>query len=218
MNKVAVLHVETPSSNMPMQRDLVNKMIASVRKHVPDPYIIQMTDMNTPGLEVEEVRRLEPFSPFFMSYRLKHLSLMRYQVLILDSDTLVLKDPTHVFDTPFDVCLTYRTKRIVSPNIGYTEDDPLMAFNTGVMFSRSQDFWKDAFRVCETLEDRHKYWYGDQIAVTKLAESGKYNVAALPCAEWNYTPATEDEDLSGKNIAHFKGKKKKQWMLNHGPV
>lgn len=213
---VAFLHLETPARDPLFQRALAEKMVASARENVKDAYIVQMTDMTTPGLAVDEVRRLEPFNPYFMSYRLKHLALMEYEALILDSDTLILQDPSSAWDTEFDVCLTFRKKRIVSPSIGYTESDPLMAFNTGVMFSRSQQFWKDAFAICEKLEDRHRHWYGDQIAVTKMVENGKYNVSVLPCAEWNYTPASEDEDLSGKMIAHFKGWKKKRWMLKYG--
>lgn len=209
---VAFLHIEDKYNEPELQRKLAQVMVASVR-NLPDVHLIQMTDFDTPILEgVDESRRLG-ISGYFMSYRLRHLARLKCEVLILDTDVIVLKDPSRVFQMPFDVCLTKRDKHIISSKTGYTLDDPLMPYNTGVMFSRSQSFWQDALEICEGLEERHKKWYGDQVAVASVVDSGNYNVAVLKCEKWNYTPGSETENLEGRNIVHYKGPKK-QWMLN----
>lgn len=212
--KVAFLHVRVESHRPEFHARIAQIMIDSVKRNIPDSWVIQMTDLKTPILGgVDESRRLAVASRFVMPYRLKHLAMLKCEALILDTDVVVLQDPTHVFDMDFDVCLTKRDKQIISPEIGYGVDDPLMPYNTGVMFSRSVDFWKDALDVCESLEDRHKEWYGDQISVAAVVERRKHNVAVLKCDKWNYTPSSPDENLDERNIVHFKGKKKKEWML-----
>lgn len=216
--KVAFLHMEDENNNPELQRRLARIMIHSVRRNIPDAWVVQMTDLQCPIIEgVDESRRLDPNSPFLMPYRLRHLARLKGEFLILDTDTVVLKDVSAVFKMAFDVCLTKRDKQILSANIGYTKDDPVMPYNTGVMFSRSQEFWKDALRVCEGLEERHRRWYGDQIAIASVVEGRKYNVAVLPCEKWNHSPATENETPDGRRILHFKGKRK-QWMLNYEGV
>ena len=212
--KVAFLHVDDKAMPVEMQRKLAETMIQSVRKNIPNAYLIQMTDLDTKAFEVDEIHRLEPFNKFFMSYRLKHLTLLKGEILLLDTDILVLKDPSSVFEKPFDVCLTWRHKKIISTSTGYTRGDPSMPYNTGVVFFRTKDFWLDAFDECQKLEDRHKHWFGDQMAVAKVVEKRRYDVAAIPCDKWNYTPTEPRENLEGKNIVHFKGTKKKHWMID----
>lgn len=213
--KVAFLHLDECTHQPEFQRKLAQIMIASVRRAMPGAWILQMTDMRTPIFDgVDESRRLQPDSPHLMVYRLRHLARLNGDYMILDTDTVVLKDVSRVWGTPFDVALTHRDKRIVSTSHGFTENDPLMPYNTGVMFSRSQQFWKDALKVCDGLEDRHKQWFGDQVSIAAVVDSGRYDVAVLKCDKWNHTPANEHEPTEGRNILHFKGDKKKRWMLN----
>lgn len=209
--KVAFLHVEDESNNPVLQRLLAQRMNQSVRKNVPDSWLIQMTDLKTPSLDVDEVIRIEP-EGHFMPYRLKHLTRLKGENLILDTDVIVRENPEKVFSVPFDVCLTRRDKQIVSKNIGYTVDDPVMVYNTGVMFSRNPMFWDFALGVCEKLEERHQKWYGDQVSILKAVESRMFDIAELKCDRWNYTPS-KDEDLTGRKIVHYKGKRK-EWMLD----
>lgn len=209
--KVAFLHVE---EKIEPARSIALKMIESVKKNIPDAWLIQMTNMDTPILDgVSESRRLEVTNPFFMCYRMKHLAMLNEEALILDTDILVREDPSVVFEMPFDVALTIRDKHIISSGMGYTKNDPRMLYNTGVMFTRKTKFWQDALDECWKLEERHKHWFGDQVSVCKVVDSRKYDVAVLKCDRWNYTPTNSDEDLSGRSIIHYKGKTKKEWML-----
>lgn len=211
---IAFLHVEDKDNNPQLQRRLAQIMVDSVKRVIPEPWLIQMTDMDTPVIEgVDETRRLEPDYPYFMNYRLRHLMRLKCEVLILDTDTVVLQNPAEVFNHDFDVCLTRRDKQIISTKTGYTEDDPLMVYNTGVMFSRNPAFWCDALTECRKLEERHQKWFGDQIAVVNVVNQRKYDIAVIKCDKWNYTPQSEDESLAGRGIVHFQGGKKKQWML-----
>ncbi len=211
--RVAFLHTESIGENPMLQRDVARKMVASVRKACSDPHIIQMTDMETPGVDgVDEMRRLDIRTPYLMIYKLRHLTRLDGEALVLDTDIIVLKDPAKVFTLPFDMAFTKRDKKIISSSTGYKLEDPDMPYNVGVVFSRSQQFWEDALTVCERLDDRHKAWFGDQIAVDAIIETRKYNIALLPCFSWNYTPQEEDENMTGRNILHFKGRRK-EWML-----
>lgn len=212
--RVAFLHVEEKRNNPQLQRRLAQIMVRSVKRAVKDSWLIQMTDFDTPKLDgVDELIRAPMDTPNFMTYRLQHLTRLKGEVLILDTDVIVLEDPSKVFTKPFDVALTKRDKHIVARRMGYTENDPVMTYNTGVMFSRNRDFWKDALAHCRTLEDRHQQWFGDQISVAAIVEQRKYDVMVLPCDKWNYTPRAPDEFFIDKKIVHFKGTARKARML-----
>lgn len=203
--RVAFLHVEEPTHQPQMQRDLAEVMIRSV-KACMDVEIMQMTDTHTKPLEgVDAVQVLKIESPWLMPYRLKHLAMLGGQNIVLDTDIIVRDDLGCVFDDEFDVALT---RRDVAPIDGLD-----MPYNIGVMFSSCQEFWDAAYEYCLKLPENHQQWFGDQLAVKHLAESGCYKVKELDCGEWNYSPGKREFSLDGKKVLHFKGPVRKAWML-----
>lgn len=174
--------------------------------------VLQMTDGTTPKVKgANDVKRLVMDEPL-MPYRLKHLALLPdFEWLLLDTDIVMQKDVSKVWDKEFDVALTKRFEPV--PFQGY-DITRIMPYNTGVMFSRSRNFWRDAYEQCLTLDPQFWEWWGDQISVFLAARDGGYKLLELDCNEYNYSPKSQDEDVSGKAIVHYKGANRKEWM--HG--
>jgi hypothetical protein len=48
-----------------------------------------------------------------------------------------------------------------------------------------------------------------------MAETAPLTVLDLPCELYNYTPASDAEDLRGRFVVHYKGERK-AWMERRG--
>jgi hypothetical protein len=178
---------------------------------MPGAEIVQMTDKATPEVPgVDAVIRREWDGRNLMILRLAHLAaLERHACVLLDTDIVVQHSLDHVFEQPFDVALTVRHERIKDENgVNVTE---LMPYNTGVMFSRHTGFWQKALEYCRQLPENHRDWWGDQLSVKHVADSGAFRVLELPCEKYNYSPRTEEEDVGGRYCVHYKGRRK-SWM------
>jgi lipopolysaccharide biosynthesis glycosyltransferase len=191
-------------------------MVASVRQAMPGAKIVQMTDYTTKPVQgVHEVIRKRWDGKRLMTYRLLHLEeFPPANAVFLDADTVVRKDLTSVFDGEFDVALTRRDATDLTLGEAVLE---AMPFNTGVMFSKAsgRQFWLAAHAAVRAMPDEHQVWWGDQLAVKKVAEETSLKVAEYPCALYNYTPTSPDEDLSERYVVHYKGRERKPWLLAH---
>src|SRR6185295_9972322 len=138
---------------------------------------------------VDEVIR-KPYGGRIMTFRLDHLAEYPHeQMLVLDDDCIVRGDLAHVFGA-FDIALTRRTDPAIYDGIDMAQHCP---YNTGGMFSRSQNFWKVAASVCRALPDRFQRWWGDQMAVAVTAQKAGYKVRELDASIYNWTPKTADD-------------------------
>jgi hypothetical protein len=171
--------------------------------------LVQMTDERTPAVaSADEVLRLPWDGERLMTYRLAHLAALDGPALIVDTDVLFMRDVQHVWDRPFDVALTRRTGPALDPNgVDLAE---VMPYNTGVMFSRSQAFWRRCHELCRGFPEEVQRWFGDQYAVRFAAAD--FSVLELPVDPYNYSPATPEEDVAQRYIVHYKGERK-AWML-----
>jgi hypothetical protein len=174
--------------------------------------LVQMTDERSPAVPgVDAVTRLAWDGERLMTYRLQHLAALAGPALIVDTDVMIVRDVRAVWEREFDVALTRRTGPALDPTgVDLAE---VMPYNTGVMFSRSQAFWQRCYDLCREFPPEAQRWYGDQYAVRFAAP--EFNVLELPVDPYNYSPATPEEDVSGKLIVHYKGKRK-DWMLAIG--
>lgn len=172
--------------------------------------IVQMSDLKTPRVAgVDEVIRL-PMKVPLMPFRLKHLALCPYKTwLTLDTDILVKKPVADVFERSFDVAITRRTEGVCLHN--GTDIAPSMPFNTGVIFSRTPEFWMEAYDWLRSQDDAKQHWWGDQLAVAEIANRLKYHVLVLPGHEFNWTPSHEGEQSEAR-IWHYKGVNRKEWI------
>jgi len=190
----------------PCPEPIAKAMIASVRRHM-DCEIVQLTDLTTPKLDgVDTVQRLE--GGIVSSILARHLSKLSGEVLYLDYDTIVQEDVSSVFEQDFDLAITTRS--------GVEKDSTLLykvcPHNVGVMFSRSQSFWRIVRNRYDARQDEPS-WFKFQILVTEAINTLKqFKFLELSSEKYNYTPESRDEDLSGRSIVHYKGLRK-SWMV-----
>lgn len=199
--KVAFLHVR--------QDDVLpQKMVESVRRHM-DCEIVQMCDDEAP-IAGCVAQRIPWDGVGLMEYRLRHLAqIPDGDTLILDTDVIVQADLSPLFAFPFDLALTKRYDPII--DCDGTDLSKVMPYNTGVMFSRKQQFWRYCHEWLKPWGAPAKKWYGDQMAVAAIAPA--WNVLNLHCDNFNYSPESEDEDVSRRLVVHYKGGRRKPWML-----
>jgi len=171
--------------------DMPTKMVASVKEVMPNVNIIQLSDMNTPIIKgVNTIIRKE-YNGLIMLFRLEHLASLRGNWITLDTDMIIKKDLSHVFDQDFDVALTRRYGVIMDTN--GNDLVKIMPYNAGVMFSKNHEFWKDALEALKTFKKETHEWYGDQLAIKFISDKNQYKVLELPCDEYKYTPKDKEE-------------------------
>lgn len=175
--------------------------------------VIQMTDLKTPAVPgVDEVVRL-PFRIPLMLYRLKHLANFQHtEMLIVDTDCIAKHPVDDIWEKPFDVALTLRDPGELDTGDGIDRSAD-MPVNTGVMFSRTTQFWSDAFDWLTHGTEEHQRWYGDQLAVAEIMRRETYDVLKLPCSEFNWAPSHR-LDTSPARFWHYKGAIRKKWISN----
>jgi hypothetical protein len=207
--KVAFLHMDFPGHEQ--FRTYAEIMVQSVRRSIPNVEIVHMCDRKTREVSgVDTVQRRPLRHTYLMEYRLEHFCEVEGDVLFIDTDTIMLRDPSKAF-ADCDVALTKRTKPILMDGKNIVGDMP---YNTGVMFSRKPEFWRDCLELSRGMDPDLRHWFGDQMAVKRVARSGKFDVKDLMCDEYNYSPKWADEPLEGKYIIHYKGGRK-DMMLAH---
>jgi len=190
-------------------------MVRSI-KDVHGCKVVQMSDLRTPAVPgVDEVVRI-PFKVPLMLYRLKHLASYRHdEMLIVDTDVVAKKPIDDILQFDFDVALTLRDYGELFTGDG-TDVSSTMPFNTGVMISRTTEFWAECFNWLAAESPELQRWYGDQRAVFEVTERGGYHVLALPCAEFNWAPNSRT-DTSEARFWHYKGGIRKKWMAGYQP-
>ena len=190
------------------QADTYAKMAVSAFKATNKCPVLHLTDETSPGLDGCEVVRLPWDGSEAMTFRALHLSQLEGEVLSLDTDIIVQRDLSRVFDWPFDAALTQRDGPIRTPD-GF-DLTTIMPFNGGVVFSRSQKFRQAVYEWCAGSEDG---WYVDQLALAHVAKD--FDILKLHCDNFNYTPRSPSEDVSMRFAVHYKGPRKdwmKQWQ------
>jgi len=157
-------------------------------------------------------------------------------ILFLDVDTLIRKP------FPFgeaDLTVTWRDHVGYTNGEKVSGVAELMPFNYGVLGVRAYERTYEAFQWMRAqvlkMSPQHQAWYGNQLALAALVgshpESGERDseararwsltdtgtllkVKQLPCEVWNYTPASDSENVREKGLLHFKGNRK-DWMAHY---
>ena len=192
-------------------------LVRSVRASMPGVAVVQFTDEQTAAVAgVNEVRRL-PAEPM-ARLRMRHHAQAKGEWLFVDSDVLIQRDVRKVFAGPFDVALTTRNWKHLTPAEGFARRMP---FNVGVVFSRTPGFWRAVYDRVLHMPEELQHWMGDQQAICDLVASGpKFTIAYLKGSKYNLPPALVD-DADGLNqrlqakasILHFKGLERKTLLL-----
>ena len=186
-------------------------MVESINRVTGYP-VVQLSDLDTPEVEgVDDVVRL-PMREALMPFRLRHLADCPYeQWVTFDTDILVKKSLDDVWARDFDIAITHRTEgRCLHNGVDIA---PAMPFNTGVMFSRDPEFWRQAYLWLRKQPQENQIWWGDQLAVAEIAKRNQFHILVLPGSEFNWTPDTPGEK-SDARVWHYKGANRKEWMLD----
>jgi len=210
MITVAFVHVGSGSL-------LPHIMVAAARRSMPAARIVHLTDEHTdPVAGADEVVRRPYDGTYLMTYRLAHFAAMApCNAVFLDTDVIVQRDLTPLFEWEFDVALTVRDRKVIDPEGADIAAD--MPYNTGVMLSKPSgwEFWREALRVCAQLPEDQRRWWGDQHAVKAAADVLPLCILDLPCALYNHSPDAEGDDVAGRFVVHYKGFRK-PWMAQRG--
>ncbi len=192
---------------------LMGMLIRSVRATMPAVAIVHLTDLATeaaPG--VDEVCRRPVSSAVALAVLQLYAeaSALAPAWLFVDTDVLVHAPVDHVFSQDFDVAVAKRDGTF-RPGEADTKFMRSMPFNKGVVFSRSEPFWRDAVARLQAMKSTRRAWMGDQLAMNEAIASGRYRVRVLD-ARYNYPPQSKAENLSGQFVTHWKGPRK-AWLL-----
>jgi hypothetical protein len=211
--RVGFYHAARGDETVPRAR--IAALVASVRSQMPAVRLTHFTDLVTaPIVGVDDVLR-RPMLPIAHA-RIDAYAAVEGDWLFLDTDVIVQENVSDVFRQSFDVAVSDRVGTLRDVDYG-TKFMALMPYNSGVMFSRCQAFWRAALQAVDGYSPKRKVWMGDQQALCDVIASGRFAVAVLP-SRFNYPPHRHDEDVSDKAILHFKGKTRKSWMLQRDEV
>lgn len=201
MNVAFYFHSAESEEKKEQSMRLMNLSVRSVRKHMPDAVVWHLK-----GPRVDKFPGVDDAIEYEPRHRPEHHAMMKGDTIFLDIDTVVQDDLSHVFDTkqPFDVAVALRPK-LSMRNVPKWNRIP---YNWGVSFTRSADFWRGASKM---LADEG--WPWNEAILCRYAQTSGSIVMMLRGERYNYTPATEDEDVSTRAVVHYKGNRK-HWMLS----
>ena len=199
------------AENTVLQRDLARIMAASCREHMPGVPIFMVTDAKTPAIEgIEPLRFSRDGFGEFIPWLTNACSLVEGPVLYLDSDVVVQHDLRALLNVTSDIVLPWRGMKMV--------DGKPQPFIFGCVAYRNAEIWKEIRDRVLAMPAVERMWYGSQIAVFEMwmeeqNHRGKWKIASVPRETYNYTPKDENDAPAGVWVLHYKGRKRKAWML-----
>ena len=180
--------------------------IKSIRNHMPDARITQLSDMYTQEVEgVDRVRRAP--SPFPLERNFLHYNAYSYLAnldletcIFTDMDMLYGGNVEDVLADDFDVALCRRGR-----NDGMKGRVRRRWPYCSAMFVKTSQFWKDCYKTM--LELKNREWANNMEAVALVVNSGKYRVKFLDPQVYNYLPRGLSSFYPTVKIYHFKSRR-----------
>jgi hypothetical protein len=123
---------------------------------------------------------------------------------MLDTDMIVARDISDGLGGA--AAVTWRPKHNVWVD---GEPKPIkMPYNGGVLFVQNQEFMKACYEEMLKQPPKFQDWYGDQIALRDVVDSGRFDIKQLTDPVWNFVPDSAGHDILGVRIYHYKGIRK----------
>ena len=168
------------------------------RKFQPDARLVQMTDIETPGIHGVKCSRTPRIGDLGVWWFEASIAFPEKEYLRADYDLVIRGDVSDVFTHPFDMAIAKETNDVM---------------NNGVVFIRDRDILKDALGFYHNATS-HDGWQDVQKAMTMAIDCGKYRVKKLDRDIYNFIyKQTKVPDTA--RIIHYKGWRKKlmlaQW-------
>jgi hypothetical protein len=181
----------------------VDLLTASIRKHLPDAKIVQLSNLDFPAADdVDEVIRIENKGDFIEWAFTALIQLLERgePVIQLATDIIVTGELSSVFNDEFDVAAC----RYPAKDRG----DGAFCGDVNFINQSGIGLWKDSLEYYRLHPEIRDGWEGGQTAMLEVAKTGKYSIKELPYDVYCYTPEDYDEDISAAKIVHFRGNRK----------
>jgi hypothetical protein len=196
------------TSEVSQENRLAEIMVQTCRAWMPDSIITQLTDLYTEAVPgVDNVERF-PVRNTLAEGQAHAFAEYAKVGLYVDTDVVFLDDVSPVWDADFDFAArrTFKDLKITDSPEVFDADEMAalkMPYNMGIVFCRTPRLWK---KIIEAPID----WYEGQIAFGQLASDHLF----LDLDEaYHFVPNYLLHDLGGQKIIHFKGPKRKRWMM-----
>jgi hypothetical protein len=190
--------------------EIAEVMIASVREHMPNAIVTQLSDARSPKLKgSDDIRRVDGvFYPYILA---RHMTELRPPFIRVDYDMIFQGDITNILDEDIDMAMNLHGDPTVIES-SWGRKYPYATCIWGAK-NKSKEFAEDFRRT--HIEAGRDEWLGLIPSVNEVVLSGKYRVKALPGNIYNYPPTSRDDRPKDALVLHYKGFRKK-WMLPEG--
>lgn len=174
--------------------------VASVKAHMPDAEVVQMSPARLETGAWADSRVVTPEEgDFFVRRVIANAMLGDGEILYPDSDTRFVGDVRHVFEGEFDVAL---------PQI----DDPDVRYSAGIVFSRRARFWSEqAVMKLRQTDDGRPFTTDLLRFFTKFVDAWDGEVLRLEERRYERVPRSQGDPCEGALIVHYRGPRKR-WM------
>jgi lipopolysaccharide biosynthesis glycosyltransferase len=205
-------------------------LVKSIRKVMPGARIIQCSDKDTSAVDgISEIFRVEGDINNLMTLRLQAFSALGLAstAIYLDTDMVVLRplDVDFLIGGADAVVCERSFDREVKMNPNFRDLDfscyenkthyEALPYIACFSVTRNSEFWAKAYQALLAMPPIFHYWYGDQEAIKALVQSSEFQIKKVP--EWTYgcLPDKKIPASIKPRVLHFKGTKRKGWMLDY---
>jgi len=180
--------------------------IESIKLHMPDSAVIQLSDTETP--EVKGVDKIVRFpnqhgnSKQFVHYEgFSYLSEFNLEnMLLTDTDMLYNANVEHLFEGDFDVAACPRGR----DSGGTIREVNIRHPFPSIIITKNPQFWKDCSELMLSLPLRR--WEDNMWAVGQVINNGKYKSKLLNGFLYNRMPHHKDDFDPDAAVFHFKSR------------
>lgn len=208
---IALAYADLTPDRSALYRGLISGLIDNINTVCPGEKLLLLTDDTTPLISgVSQVLRV-PRTMGLMTWRLKCHQLahgVADEILFIEPDVRFSENVMSEFAAgDFDVSITTREAEVI-----LADDRIASNYGFGVMYSKSQDFWREAKLYCQTLSEKYQNWFGDMLAIEHVLDSGQFRVKVMPGAIYNHV-VNDPCETSDAKVRHYKGKRK-AWLFD----
>lgn len=186
-------------------RHIYERAFACAREVYPAAHLIHLCAAG--GIEtLPDVTRLEVIlkgtfaEQRCFAHLLTHLRWPGEDILFLDTDCFLLAPVDEVWEEPFDLCVTLMERPL----------HHMMPTNSGVVFSRSPEFWALLFQRNQGLPfnvNDHS-WVQLETNFNNLLSKPRFRVSYVAGSLYNHIPEDPAEVAADAKIVHWKGPRK----------
>lgn len=185
------------------QEAIAQVMIASVRQHMPNVIVTQLTDAKTKKVKgVDEVRRID--GKLYGYLLMRHMAECPLPFIRADYDMIFQGDITNVLTGEYDMAFNlHGDDRVLHMPFG--KQYPIASSIWG---ANTHNFARDVRKV--HTQNARDDWMDLVISTNEVAKD--YRINLLDGQIYNYCPKDREDKPESALVLHYKGLRK-HWML-----